>query len=247
LNTGIIHFNAFGGSIMKRNTMLILVVLSILALVLFSGCATKKFVREEVQSSETRVNQKMDQEVSKLNGQINELSSLNKQLSSRIEQVSDKAATADAKAEEAKRIGTDAKGLATQANTGVTELRARFDARNNYAVIDTKNVHFDFNKSTLTAEAKATLDEAARLFAGNKNMVMTLEGYTDGIGSEEYNYGLSEKRVQSVVRYMVGEKSVDLNRIFVVGLGKTNPVADNKTAEGRKQNRRVTIKLLEAR
>ncbi len=95
---------------MKRNTMLILVVLSILALVLFSGCATKKFVREEVQTSETRVNQKMDQEVSKLNGQINELSSLNKQLSSRIEQVSDKAATADAKAEEAKRIGTDAKG-----------------------------------------------------------------------------------------------------------------------------------------
>ncbi len=99
-----------------------------------------------------------------------------------------------------------------------------------------------FNMSGLTAEAKATLDEAA---VQQQNMVMTLEGYTDGIGSTEYNYGLSEKARPGVVAG--GRKGVDLNRLFVIGLGKTNPVADNKTAEGRKQNRRVTIKLLEAR
>jgi OmpA-OmpF porin, OOP family len=232
---------------MRSNRFFLLVAISLVALLMVSGCATKKFVRQEITTSETKTNQKIDQETAKLSGQINELSALNKQLSSRIEQVSDRASAADAKAEEAKGIGLDAKKDAQTANTGVQDLRTKFENRNNYALVDTKSVLFGFNKADLTDEGKATLDEVARVVAGNKNAVLTLEGYTDSIGDDAYNIILSEKRVKSVVRYLVGEKNYDLNRLFIIGMGNTNPVADNKTADGRKQNRRVTVKILEAR
>ena len=147
---------------MRRNRLFLLVALSLVALLMVSGCATKKFVRQEITTSETKTNQKIDQETAKLSGQINELSALNKQLSSRIEQVSDRASSADAKAEEAKGIGLDAKKDAQTANAGVTDLRSKFDNRNNYTLVDTKSVYFGFNKADLTDEAKATLDEIAR-------------------------------------------------------------------------------------
>lgn len=232
---------------MRSNRFFLLVAVSLVALLMVSGCATKKFVRQEITTSETKTNQKIDQESAKLSGQINELSALNKQLSSRIEQVSDRASAADAKAEEAKGIGLDAKKDAQSANAGVADLRTKFDNRNNFALVDTKSVLFGFNKADLTAESKATLDDVARQVAGNKNAVLTLEGYTDSTGDDAYNIALSEKRVKSVVRYLVGEKNYDLNRLFIIGLGNANPVADNKTADGRKQNRRVTVKILEAR
>lgn len=232
---------------MKSSKLYLLLVVCLTVVLLVSGCATKKFVRQELATSESKLNQKMDQEHAKIGGQISELSALNKQLSSRIEQVSDRAAAAQAKAEEAKTIGTEAKGMAQTANAGVTELRSMFNARNNYVLSGSRTVYFDFDKADLTMEAKAILDEVARLIAGNKNMVLTLEGYTDGIGSEQYNVALSEKRVKSVIRYLVADKSVDLNRLYDLGLGKANPVADNKSAEGRKQNRRVTIKMMEVK
>jgi len=232
---------------MKSSRLFLLIVVCLTVALLVSGCATKKFVRQELATSESKLNQKMDQEHAKIGGQISELSALNKQLSSRIEQVSDRAAAAQAKAEEAKTIGTEAKGMAQTANAGVSELRSLFNARNNYILSGTRTVYFDFDKADLTVEAKAILDEVARLIAGNKNMVLTLEGYTDGIGSEQYNIALSEKRVKSVIRYLVADKSVDLNRLYDLGLGKANPIADNKSVEGRKQNRRVTIKMMEVK
>lgn len=232
---------------MRNKRLYLLMVLALAVVLMGTGCATKKFVRQEITASETKLSQKMDQEHGKIANQINELSNLNKQLNSRVEQLADRVSTVDGKAEQAKTIGNEAKAMVNTVNTAVVELRSKFDARNNYVVSDTKTVYFDFNKSILTADATAVLDEIARLVAGNKNALITLEGYTDGVGSDQYNDTLSEKRANAVIRYLVGAKSVDLNRIYVVGLGKTNPVADNKTADGRKQNRRVVIKILQVR
>lgn len=232
---------------MRSKKVLLLVAVAAVALLLASGCATKKFVRQEISSSEAKTAQTMQTEHAKINNQINELSDLNKQLSSRLEQVSDRASAADAKAEEAKNIGMEAKNMADKANTEATQLRSAFENRNNYVVTDTKYVHFGFDKFNLTDESKATLDDVAKMIAGNKNAVLVLEGYTDYIGSAAYNYTLSDKRVKSVIRYLVGDKSVDLNRIYTIGLGETNPMADNKTPAGRKENRRVSIKIMAPR
>jgi outer membrane protein OmpA-like peptidoglycan-associated protein len=230
---------------MRKNRVLFLLVLSVVALLLASGCATKKFVRQEISTSEAKTNESIEKTRSELSSQINELSDLNKQMNSRLEQVADRAAAADSKAEEAKNIGNEAKVMAQTAAKEASKLRMEFEARNNYVAAETKMVYFDFDKYALRDDAKATLDEVAKLVAGNKNYILVLEGYTDYIGSATYNFSLSEKRVTNVIRYLVGEKSVDLNRIYNIGLGENNPVADNKTSEGRQQNRRVTIKIME--
>lgn len=231
---------------MNRKSFFLIALLAVLALIMVSGCATKKWVRNELGDSEKKMENKIDNGDQKLQGQINELSTLNKQLNSKIEQVNDKAERADSKAEEAKSIGMDAKREAQSANQNVNELRVKFDNRNNFVLVDTKLVHFDFNKSELKNSDPATLDEVARLASNNKNIVVTLEGYTDGIGTDNYNFGLSEKRVKTVMRYLVS-KGLDLNRMYDLGLGKANPVGDNKTKAGREENRRVKIQVLEAK
>ena len=71
-----------------------------------------------------------------------------------------------------------------------------------------------------------------------------LDGYTDGIGTDAYNISLSERRATAVRDYLIKEAGVSSSKITVVGHGKADPVADNKTAEGRAKNRRVEISIL---
>ena len=227
---------------MKFNKFLLL---ALALLLVATGCATKKFVRQEVAGSEARLNQAVKDGDARLQSQVTELSDLNKQLSSRLEQVSDRATAADAKAEEAKTIGVDARTKAEKADRTATEVRVAFDARNNFVPVETVHVLFGFNQAVLTTDGQAILERVAKMLAGNKNAILTLEGGTDSVGGAAYNFQLSERRVDSVIRYLVGEKNVDLNRIFRIGLGKSRPVADNKTADGRKQNRRVSIVYME--
>src|SRR5437870_7852254 len=89
-----------------------------------------------------------------------------------------------------------------------------------------------------------TLDAVADSVATRQGGdLIELEGFTDKIGTEKYNLGLSDRRVESVLRYLVS-KGVPLYRISLVGLGEADPVADNQTAAGREQNRRVEIQVL---
>ncbi len=226
---------------------LFLIVALFLGLLLLSGCATKKFVRQSISDSEAKMNKKIDDNNQKIYSQLSELSQLNKQLSSKLEEVSDKANLANQKAEEAKNIGMAAKEKAETADKNAKLALEKFNNRFNFVVVDTAYVYFGFNKYHLTKDAVATLDDVAKKFAENKNYIMVLEGHTDSIGPKEYNYILSEKRVKSVLRYLVGVKKLDINRIYTVGLGKLNPIADNKTRQGRKKNRRVTIKIMEVK
>jgi len=115
-----------------------------------------------------------------------------------------------------------------------------------YTESQKETVTFANNSATLNAAAKSTLDKIASDLSGQRSGYMVeLQGFTDSRGPEQYNIGLSQRRVESVERYLVG-KSVPLYRISVVGLGKENPVADNKTSKGRGENRRVEIKVLKS-
>ncbi|MGP1676197.1 MAG: outer membrane protein OmpA [Giesbergeria sp.] len=108
------------------------------------------------------------------------------------------------------------------------------------------DAHFDFDKSALKPEGKARLDDlVGKLKAVNLEVVIAI-GHTDSIGSKAYNQKLSERRANSVKAYLVS-KGVEANRIHTEGKSETQPVADNKTREGRARNRRVEIEVVGTR
>jgi len=112
------------------------------------------------------------------------------------------------------------------------------------AVIELEGVHFDFDKATLRPEAKAVLNEAAALLGKHDRVVVEIAGHTDSKGSEEYNQGLSERRANAVRDYLTG-KGVKASRLSARGYGESRPVASNDTDEGRAENRRVEMVILD--
>jgi OOP family OmpA-OmpF porin len=104
------------------------------------------------------------------------------------------------------------------------------------------DVLFDFDKSTIKPEAAKILDRLVAFMNENKDKKVALSGYTDNIGTEAYNMGLSNRRWMSVRDYVV-KHGVEGGRVSGQGFGESKPIADNKTAEGRAKNRRVEIKV----
>jgi len=102
---------------------------------------------------------------------------------------------------------------------------------------------YDFNKSDLKPEGKATLDKIARDLSKIKLEVIIAVGNTDSVGTDAYNMALGQRRAQSVKAYLTS-KGVDGSRIYTESKGKSNPVASNATEEGRAKNRRTDIEVV---
>jgi OOP family OmpA-OmpF porin len=228
----------------------VVIVSSILVL---SGCATRKYVRNQVQTLEPQI-----QEAQK---DIKENAERIDGVDKRAQQGIAAAATADGKADKAQQAAQTAQTAAQTAdkkadtaNTGVQQANNRINTvetrlnsiNDNYTESEKQTVLFDLDKATLKDEAKAMLDKIASDLSGQRmGYMVELQGFTDTQGPEQYNIGLSQRRVESVERYLVS-KSIPIFRISVVGLGEDNPVADNKTRQGRAQNRRVEIRVLKS-
>jgi OmpA-OmpF porin, OOP family len=105
---------------------------------------------------------------------------------------------------------------------------------------------FDFNKSVLKPEGKAKLDDLTSKIKDINLEVIIAVGHTDSVGSDAYNQKLSVARSESVKAYLVS-KGIEKNRVYTEGKGEKQPVADNKTAEGRAKNRRVEIEVVGTR
>ena len=105
---------------------------------------------------------------------------------------------------------------------------------------------FDFDKSALKPEGRAKLDDLIGKIKGINLEVIIAVGHTDSVGSNKYNQKLSVKRSESVKAYLVS-KGIEKNRVYTEGKGETQPVADNKTSEGRAKNRRVEIEVVGTR
>ena len=103
------------------------------------------------------------------------------------------------------------------------------------------NILFDFDSAVLGPEYHAELDKVGEYMQSNPDSYAVLAGFTDSVGSEEYNLGLSRRRAESVAAYLMNNANVDDDRIVKDWFGKLNPVAGNDTAEGRAMNRRVEI------
>ncbi len=104
------------------------------------------------------------------------------------------------------------------------------------------DVLFNVDSSSLGSEARSTLDQAAGVINEYRKTAVVVQGHTDATGSEEHNLSLSERRAKAVQGYLIG-RGVEPERIAAIGYGESMPVADNSSASGRQQNRRVDLLL----
>jgi outer membrane protein OmpA-like peptidoglycan-associated protein len=106
-----------------------------------------------------------------------------------------------------------------------------------------KGITFDFRKWDIKPEFRAALDEDARVFGMNPGLRIEIQGHTDNVASEGFNQQLSEKRAKSAKEYLTSN-GIASDRISALGFGESRPVAGNDTPEGRAQNRRIEIKVV---
>jgi len=108
------------------------------------------------------------------------------------------------------------------------------------------DVLFDFDKAVIKPEGKSKLDDISNKTKGVNLEVVIAIGHADSVGSDAYNQRLSIRRAESVKAYLVS-KGLQANRVYTEGKGEKQPVADNKTADGRAKNRRVEIEVIGTR
>ena len=204
------------------------------------GCTTKKYVRNQTTPIVNNVNE-LDDQTAKNTRDIKDVDTRAQQ---GISQVNDKAAAADQKALAAGQSADQASQSATQASNRVTSLAGTVENLDNYKPISDTTVLFGFDKSQLTRKDKETLDQFASQIQNQKHYIIQVEGYTDSTGPADYNYQLSRHRADAVIQYLAQKYNVPAYKIFLIGLGKDNPVAQNTSSSGRAKNRRVDVRLM---
>jgi OmpA-OmpF porin, OOP family len=180
-------------------------------------------LEERATASEGRLSE-VEQNAQKLSGQLDELAAVSN------------AARGGAKA---------AQETADAAVNGVNATNDRISALDDYVPQDSIAVNFRLGSSILNADAKSKLDAIATKALNAKGYVIEVTGFADATGNTERNRLLSQRRADAVIRYMVENHQIPLRRIVTpYGFGESNPIADNKTREGRAENRRVEVKVL---
>ena len=212
-----------------RKTLIPAVVLVVVAGLALTGCATKKYVNEQVAAGDQVTAAKIGEVQTSVEANqkaVSDLQAKDADLQKQITALSDTAKDALKRAQEA---GVLAKG------DFLWET-----------VLTDENVKFGFNKAELTPEGIAALDAfAAKVKADNKNVYIEIQGHTDNVGSEKVNLKLGYQRAEAVSNYLNTKQGFPLHRMNVTSYGEFKPVADNATKEGRAQNRRVAIVVLQ--
>ncbi len=135
--------------------------------------------------------------------------------------------------------------IAAEARNEVRVANERISSLDEYDVQETVTVNFTVNSAVLSLSARQQLDTLAQKAISAKSYIIEVGGFTDSTGSEAKNFLLSQRRAESVVQYLAVNHKIPLRRfVSPMGYGKTVMVADNKTAAGRAQNRRVEVKML---
>ena len=135
--------------------------------------------------------------------------------------------------------------VAAEARAEVKAVNERVSSLDDYDVQETVAVTFKVNSAILSPEAKQQLDDLAAKTNGAKAFMIEVSGHTDSTGSDAKNFRLSQERAEAVVQYLAVQHKIPLRRFVTpMGYGKTDAVADNSTAAGRSQNRRVEVKMI---
>jgi len=209
-----------------------------------SACATKGYVRNQV----GQVSSKVDT----LSQSLEETQERTKQNETRIGEVDSKAGAAQGAADRANSSATAAGESANRANTAAMAASAKAEEVDKASkkiiyevVLSEDSGNFKFGKSDLPDEAKSKIDElVTQLKADPKGAFFEIEGHTDNTGDKMSNEKLGMARAEAVKMYLYEHHQIPLHKMNIISYGEQKPAADNKTKDGRAQNRRVVIRIL---
>lgn len=225
-----------------------------------TGCATKKYVAKTIAPVEQRTtateakNAEQDKSIAAQGTEIQELDGTVSRTREKLNDVDNKATqagqaaqAADQKATSAQQAANGAQQSADNAKTfaeqGIDRLGRTIDGMNKFDMAKSATVLFSVNRWTLTPEGKDQLSDLAKQATGTDRFVIEIQGFTDKTGPASYNDMLSQHRAEAVARFLTVEYKIPVRSITMLGEGYAEPVADDHTRDGRKQNRRVEVKL----
>jgi peptidoglycan-associated lipoprotein len=202
-----------------------------------SACATKKFVRGQVDE----VNGKVET----LGQSLEQTQQQTRENAGRITQVDQKADAANAAAMTAQNSASQAQNSANAAGARAAAVETASKRLIFQVVISDAEGNFKLGKADLPDDVRAKLDELAnKLKADPNGQYIEIEGHTDSTGSKNTNDALGLARAENVKRYLYETYQIPLHKINIISYGEEKPVAPNNTRDGRAQNRRVVIKVL---
>jgi outer membrane protein OmpA-like peptidoglycan-associated protein len=211
---------------------------------------TIRKIRAEDEAAAVQARNNAEQEAQRQAEQRAQADANAAQASAEAQRARDAQQQAELKAQQAQQSAQQAQLSAQQADQKAREARERLRQQLNEVlqtretarglIVNMNDVLFDFNKYSLKPEAREKLAKVSGILLAYPNLKLHVEGYTDNIGSDEYNDKLSEERADSVRDYLESQSVSDGN-VTAAGYGKSDPVADNSTNAGRAQNRRVEL------
>jgi len=218
---------------MNRTVFVSVVAISLLSSV---GCATRKYVRNQI----APINNKI--------GELDDITAKNTKdiqaTDSKAQQGVEAANAADQRAGAAATSADQANQGVTRVGNGLNSLQGTVENLDNFKPVANTTVQFGFDKYMLTKSDEQALSEFAQQIGQQKHYIVVVHGYTDNVGSPSYNAQLSRRRADAVIRYLAARYNVPTFRIYTIGLGDENPVAENTHSAGRAKNRRVDVQLL---
>jgi len=228
----------------------------ILGAVMFSACATKKYVTrttEPIRGKLDQVGEQANRDSAAIEQNGKEIKAVDERAQSGISAAKERAMTAENKAAEAMNKAVEAAKIAAEAQANAVRNASDLESVRNavakiddYKPVSETTVQFAFGQDKLSEEAKTDLDHLVAGAMNLKRFTVVVEGFTDHIGSPEYNNALSRRRASAVVTYLVTRHNIPVYRISMVGLGSQKPVEDGRTRAARSKNRRVEVKIFSA-
>ncbi len=207
---------------------------------LLSGCSTKNYVRSQT----TPLIQQTNELDAKTAADHRAITDTDERAQKGLAGAMTAANTADQHANAAGQSADTAGKSAQDAYNRVDSLAGIVANLDNYKPLANISVTFAFDKAVLTAEDRRQLDSFASTLATARGYILEVTGGTDSVGDAQYNYQLSQRRADVVVSYLSGKHNIPPHKFYLIGIGKDQQVASDRTASGRAQNRRVQIRLM---
>lgn len=227
-----------------------ILLLLVASLGLLGGCATQKYVKNQIKPVVERVEileGRAATAEADIKSNASALEASNKRIDKAIVEI-EKTLTlhADRLAKNESELGLLSKTAQDAVQRATTAGRMAKGKMVYEVLLTNDQLRFDLNKATLAPEGVALLDDlAGKLKAENSGMFIEIQGHTDNSGGTVANMKLGEERAEVVRRHLHQVGGIPLHRMSTVSYGESSPMADNKTAEGRKQNRRVVLVIIQ--